>query len=99
MHVSDSRPIPDELWLPLKRRLQVLKVMAMVSSACMVFGACGFLLSIATTFDWMAMRIGAPLGFIGLATALYVEPRGKRALADLRQLMIEYHGSDPGVPR
>lgn len=96
--VPPVRPIPDETWLPLKRRIQLFNALMMMASATMVVATIA-LLSVWWWPTWVALRIGAPLGIVGLVLGHVGITRGRRELAKMRQLIIEYYGVDPEAPR
>lgn len=93
----NPRPIPDELWLPLKRRIELLQVVVIAAMITMSVASVA-LISVWWWPTWVAFRIGVPLGIVGTLVGHVGLTCGRRALADLRQLIIDYHGIDPGGP-
>jgi len=93
-----ARPVPDELWLPLKRRIEMFQALVIVAMAAMVVGTIA-LLSVWWAPTWIAFRVGAPLGIVGLVVGRVATTGGRRELAKMRLLIIEYCGVDPEVPR
>jgi hypothetical protein len=91
-------PVPDELWLPLKRRIELFNAVVIAAMACMVTATIA-LLSVWWAPSWVAWRVGAPLGIVGLVLGRVGLTRGKRELAKMRLLIIEYCGVDPEVKR
>jgi hypothetical protein len=96
--MSDTpQPIADELWLPLKRRLERFQVLAVVSMVLMVVAALA-MMSVWWTTGWVAFA-GAPLGIAGLILGKLGLVGARRALAEMRLLIIEHHGVDPDLCR
>ena len=89
-----NEPVPDEHWLPLKRRIEWWQRLVMVATACMVIGGIA-LISAAWAPSWVALHVGAPLGILGVVLGYVSLSRGRRNLAKMRQLIIHYCGIDP----
>lgn len=88
------RPVPDELWQSIQRRHELCATLLKIGTWANAIAAGLILLSPM----WFLVRVSAPFAFFALLTGALGIVLGKRNLARARQLMIEYHGVDPGPP-
>lgn len=94
----EPRPVPEELWEPLRRRLDRYRTLSFCCSGTLALT--GLITAVDAIVDpqgtKVLVRVVLPL-CIACLTASFVALRGgDRTLARMRRLMTEYHGEDPG---
>lgn len=92
-------PVPDELWLPLKQRVDtVIQISKASGIGLLLASGAGFvdLLVMPLRDPTIFIRVTFPLGIACGLTALVCRIVAGRTLARMRRLMAEHHGVDPG---
>lgn len=92
------RPVPDEIWVPLMRRIESFNALLLASCWAMWIATAIMLLA-ADAWPELVIRFGAPLGVLGVITGAVGKHGGRRALRQMRMHIIYYTGHDPEQPR